>query len=1126
MNEKYIYPLSYDENLYSKLNNKLEFKEAFNKIPNKISDVTQLDDFEKKNYFTLKSHQLFVRNFLSEHTPYNNLLLYHGLGTGKTCSAIGIAFERIKYMIQTNRKQKIVLICSENVKENFKKQIFSEDKLFMEHDIWVLNTCVGKELLDIINPINMINPLSNVNNEKEKSMKKIIIHNIKKFIDNWFDFIGYQTFSNICGNIDYLNEDTTKFKTKMKSLIERFDNTLIIIDEVHNIRMTDDDKKTAIKLRKLVEYCKNLKLLLLSATPMFDSYEEIIWLLNLMNINDEKYPIELKDVFDKNGNFIKDKYKNEVGKELFVRKMKSYISFVEGGNPFTFPFRLYPKDFETNKSSVLIKSYPKISWNNSKITKFQHKIIDYYAIEMNKSGIQNKFYQHCVKNMIYDGSDHKHQILSYISNIVFIHNDEEFNFKSLQNNYNEYVGENGLSRLFSSNIKKLPLKLKDKYKNFFSLNEIKFSSIKIHNICQRINNNKEGISLIYSEKIYAGIYPMALALETMGFTRYDNEDLLPDNDNKIKFKKKRKYMIISGDDFLSPKKKISKHISHVVKEDNIDGKNIEVILISRTGSEGIDLKYIRNIFIIDPWYNINRLEQIIGRGIRENSHKLLPFEKRNCSIFMYSLYSKEVETIDMYIYRTAEGKIKKIGNVLRLLKENSVDCLLSNNEKLIYDKDINIKLINTYNEEIDYIIKKKPYTSECDFLETCNYICSNNIEYEKLDDTTYNLNYALLNLNDIKFIIKDLFTEKNFYSKLDLYLHINHRRNYSMQQLELALNDMINNKYEIVFDKYGRKGNIKLYNEVYVFHPLEISNEHISYFDKVKPVINKNEYVELKSDESNVDDINSSEDYKNFLQNIIDTTNKVKNFIYRIDDYLNEEYLDKNEKNTNYPYLTSDEVIEKIVIMMLYEKLNKREKLLFLNEDNSILYKIIDNYIYNIETLVDDTKLVNSDILVIDYDTKWSFFIKENDKWSNSKEVSYHLEQLIENESLKREHVKINDNNSHLYGYCSKNKTEFVFKIYKKGKTTSLNKNCKTIDDKEQKNIFNGIFNDKKLEPEKMIKYVLQKNKDDKTKRTKVTNDDKCLLFEYLFRYKQMFSSEEIYFISFDKMFIKNMKID
>ena len=89
----------------------------------------------------------------------------------------------------------------------------------MDHDTWVLNTCVGKELLHIINPTNMINPLSNVNNEKEKSMKKIIIHNIKKFIDNWFDFIGDQTFSNICGNIDYLNEDSSKFKIKLKSLI-------------------------------------------------------------------------------------------------------------------------------------------------------------------------------------------------------------------------------------------------------------------------------------------------------------------------------------------------------------------------------------------------------------------------------------------------------------------------------------------------------------------------------------------------------------------------------------------------------------------------------------------------------------------------------------------------------------------------------------------------------------------------------------------------------------------------------------------------------------------------------------------------------------------------------------------
>lgn len=1124
MNDNYIYPLSDDENWHSKINNKMEFKEAFNKKINNISDINKIDNFENKNYFSLKSHQLFVRNFLSERTPYNNLLLYHGLGTGKTCSAIGIAFERIKYMIQTNRKQKIVVICSENVKENFKKQIFSNEKLFMEEDTWILNTCIGKQLLEIINPMNIVNPLSLTRNDKnEKYMKKLIIHNIKKFIDTWFDFIGYQTFANICGNIDVVNQDSVNFQRKMSSLLDRFDNTLIIIDEVHNIRMTDDDKKTAVKLRVLVEYCKNIKLLLLSATPMFDTYEEIIWLINLMNINDEKYPIEVKDVFDKNGNFLKDKY-NEVGKDLFLRKIKSYVSFVEGGNPFTFPFRLYPKDFETNKSSIFIKSYPKISWNNSKITKFQHKVIDYYAIQMNKDSVQDKFYNHCVKNMVYDGSDHKHQILSYISSIVFLSNEEKFNLSSLQNNYNEYLGETGLSKLFSTGIKKLPLKLKDKYKNFFSINNLKHSSTKIHNVCQRISNNKEGISLIYSEKIYAGIYPMALALETMGFTRYDHDDLLPDNNNKKK--QKRKYMIISGDDFLSPKKKISKHISDVVKESNVDGSQIEVILISRTGAEGIDLKYIRNIFIIDPWYNINRLEQIIGRGIRENSHKLLPFEKRNCSIFMYALYSSDVETIDMYIYRTAEGKIKKIGNILRLLKENSVDCLLSSDEQLIYDKNIDIKLINSYDQEIDYTIQKKPYSSECDFLESCNYKCNNKISYEELDDKTYTINHALLNLNDIKFIIRDLFKEKHFYSKFEMYLHINHRRQYSMEQLELALDEMIKNKYELVFDKYGRKGNIKKYEDVYLFHPLEIPNENISYSNKVKPVFNKHEFVDLKTDDSFIENQSTSEDYKIFVNNIEELTNKIKKFIYRIDDYLNEQYLDKNEKNENYPHLTNDDIIKNIVTMMFYEKLDKQKKLLFLNEENSILNGVIDNYTYNIEILVENTKLATVELLIIDFDSNWTFFIKEDTTWRKSTEISYHLEQLMENESFITTYESLKSNKSNLYGLCSKNKNDFVFKIYKKGETKTLNKNCKTIDELEQINIFNGIFNDIKFNLEKMVKHVLKKDNDEKTKRSKVTIEEKCLLFEYLFRYKQMFFSHEIHFIPFDKSLIKSMKVN
>ena len=49
---------------------------------------------------------------------------------------------------------------------------------------------------------------------------------------------------------------------------------------------------------------QNLKLLFLSATPKYNSHEEILWLLNIMNINDGRPPIIKKEIFDNYGNFV------------------------------------------------------------------------------------------------------------------------------------------------------------------------------------------------------------------------------------------------------------------------------------------------------------------------------------------------------------------------------------------------------------------------------------------------------------------------------------------------------------------------------------------------------------------------------------------------------------------------------------------------------------------------------------------------------------------------------------------------------------------------------------------------------------------------------------------------------
>ena len=78
--------------------------------------------------------------------------------------------------------------------------------------------------------------------------------------------------------------ESTKLKLTTRAMEREFSNRLIIIDEVHNVRLTDEtsgDAKVAQRLMELTKYT-SVKFLLLSATPMFNTHREIIWLLNLV----------------------------------------------------------------------------------------------------------------------------------------------------------------------------------------------------------------------------------------------------------------------------------------------------------------------------------------------------------------------------------------------------------------------------------------------------------------------------------------------------------------------------------------------------------------------------------------------------------------------------------------------------------------------------------------------------------------------------------------------------------------------------------------------------------------------------------------------------------------------------
>lgn len=86
---QYLYPSLNDPFFNKKIAEKKEFNDT--RYNGEVLDISKQAEKLCNSEFELSPHQQFVKNFLSLYTPYNSLLLYHGLGSGKTCSAIGIA---------------------------------------------------------------------------------------------------------------------------------------------------------------------------------------------------------------------------------------------------------------------------------------------------------------------------------------------------------------------------------------------------------------------------------------------------------------------------------------------------------------------------------------------------------------------------------------------------------------------------------------------------------------------------------------------------------------------------------------------------------------------------------------------------------------------------------------------------------------------------------------------------------------------------------------------------------------------------------------------------------------------------------------------------------------------------
>jgi hypothetical protein len=385
----------------------------------------------------------------------------------------------------------------------------------------------------------------------------------------------------------------------------------------------------------------------------------------------------------------------------------------------------------------------------------------------------------------------------------------------------------------------------------------------------------KGIVLVYSQFIDGGAVPIALALESLGFTRFgtkasnlfkkpprksiDVNTFLPrdEMENPNEFRPAT-YTMITGETALSPDKVFD--LKNLTDEDNKNGEKIKVVIISMTGSEGIDFKNLRQVHILEPWYNLSLIEQIIGRAVRTCSHKQLPFKERNVEIFLYGtlMSNVEEEAVDLYIYRLAELKAVQIGRVSRILKESSVDCILNIDQTNFTEENMNTVVQQELSNKmvIDFPIGDKAKTVSCDYMDTCNFKCKpfKKITEEDIKLDTYNESFILINTDKIIQRIKDLFKERFFYKKDRLISEINIIKNYPLIQINAALNVLITDQNEYIVDKYNRIGHMINIDEYYLFQPIELNNNQISVYDRRNPVDYKHKEVvvpiQMKEDDT------------------------------------------------------------------------------------------------------------------------------------------------------------------------------------------------------------------------------------------------------------------------------------
>jgi superfamily II DNA or RNA helicase len=539
---------------------------------------------------------------------------------------------------------------------------------------------IAEEFRKLGQDIIILSSKSLQNNYKKEIKTYLDLSNGDNTINDTEQIINQYKFvtSNAKNMIQSLDDKLTSFMTKYKSKDDEstinLENKVIIIDEAHNLfNSIVNGSKIANEFYDIIMNTQKIKLIFLTGTPIINNPFEIAVAFNMLygkinvkSLNSKKnYHTILPEYYSDFQKYFIDISSNSLKNEdKFKNRIYGLVSYY--GDMYNNVVKTIKDDIKVLKAKENYPDRLPIKIETIEMSLIQN--IEYMKARDIEKKETSKFYG---QNDIIGSSIVKEK------NAV----STSYRIKSRQ-----------LSNIYIPDVQELTL---------YNFNKYSPKLVSMYNNIK--TNHKNQISLVYSTFLDSGLLSFVKYLELNNYISYsDNSD-----------SEKLHYAIFSGQQTSEEKENIIKICN---SEENKHGELISILLISKSGAEGLDLKNVRSVHIMEPYWNYSLIEQIIARAVRYKSHELLPKEEQNVQTYIYlsdynsDFLKKEKDkikenmqstkkigkielTTDINIFKNAIKNQELIQQFLKTIASTSIECNFLN-KKLSNGKGINYDCFN------------------------------------------------------------------------------------------------------------------------------------------------------------------------------------------------------------------------------------------------------------------------------------------------------------------------------------------------------------------------------------------------------------------------------------------------